>query len=206
VPKIKSEARDYMDMLMIFYSQKQLEPVQKPSGVSKAREQLIKALELRLDASLERLFRLLGLKYPPVEMYSAYRGIRSQDREMRLNAMEFLDNVLEINLKNILMPIIEIGTIRGDTTASLAGEDVPEEAESYIALLQGQDDFLKEKTLYLLSFMADDHYIPHMATLLNSPVREVRQMARFALEKSGRFQISSRYRRKIPVQLPAARH
>ncbi len=203
VPNIKSEARDYMDMLMILYSQKLLEPIQNPSDISKAREQLIKALELRLDASLERLFRLLGLKYPPVEMYSAYKGIRSKNNDIRLNAMEFLDNVLEINLKNILMPIIEIGTIRGETTTSLAREDIPGEAESYIALLQGQDDFLKEKTLYLLSFMADDHYIPHMATLLNSPVREVRQMARFALEKSGRFQITSRYRRKIQVHLPA---
>ncbi|MBU0969619.1 MAG: hypothetical protein KKC20_03175, partial [Proteobacteria bacterium] len=78
VLSIKNEAKDYMDMLMILYSQKQLEPdpvsIKNHPGISKAREQLIQALENRLDASLERLFRLLGLKYPPVEMYSAYQG------------------------------------------------------------------------------------------------------------------------------------
>ncbi|MBU2630026.1 MAG: hypothetical protein KKE61_15520, partial [Proteobacteria bacterium] len=203
VPRIKNEAGDYMDMLMILYSQKQLEPLKKRPGISRARAQLTTALENRMDASLERLFRLLGLKYPPVEMYSAYKGIRSQDREMRLNAMEFLDNVLEINLKNTLMPIIETGSIRPEEMSYPPREEIPEEYESYVTLLQGHDDFLKEKTLYLLSFIEDERYIPHMAKLLNSPVRGVRNMARFALEKTGRFQISSRSRKKTPAHLPS---
>ena len=209
VTRIKKEARDYMDMLKILYSQKQLEsglkPLKNHPGISKARQQLVKALEIRLDASLERLFRLLGLKYPPVEMYNVYKGIRSQDREIRLGAMEFLDNVLEINLKNLLMPIIESGNILMEGEGYPMGEDNPEEYESYIALLESHDDYLKEKILYLLSFFSDVRYIPHIAKLLNSPVRGVRDMARFALEKSGQFQISSRYRKKNPVHLSARR-
>jgi len=91
VPKIKNEARIYLDMLMILYGQKQIasdpEKRHNEPGISRARAQLVRGLEIRLDASLERLFRLLGLKYPPVEMYSAYKGIRSSDRDIRMNAM-----------------------------------------------------------------------------------------------------------------------
>ena len=205
VRRIKNEARDYMDMLMIFYSQKQLkqEPSKKYPDISRARQQLIQALEARLDASLERLFRLLGLKYPPVEMYSAYKGIRSQDSEMRMNAIEFLDNVLDVNLKNTLIPIIETGgLLMMDDLSYSPDEDIPEEYESYISLLQSNDDFLKEKTLYLLSFFKDDRYIPYIAMLLNSPVRGVRKMARFTLEKSWKFKISSLSRKKRPVHIP----
>ncbi len=195
VPGIKKEARDYMDMLMILYAQKHMVPSQdvpmQHPGRSQAREQLIKALEMRLDAGLERLFRLLGLKYPPVEMYSAYKGIRSRDTDVRMNAMEFLDNVLDINLKNSLMPIIETGSLLlAEGMVPPPEDDIPEEFDSYVSLLQGQDDFLKEKTLYLLSFFAEDRYIPHMAMLLNSPSRGVRRMARFALEKTGKFHIN----------------
>jgi len=206
VPRIKTEARDYMDMLMILYSQRHREPDPRTQkrlpGISRAREQLARAIENRLDASLERLFRLLGLKYPPVEMYNAYKGIRSQDREIRLSAMEFLDNVLEINLKNTLMPVIETGNILVEGATYSPGKDIPEEYEAYVSLLKSNDDYLKEKTLRLLSFMPDDRYIPHMAKLLNSPARGVRNMARFALERTGRFQISSPYRKKNPVRLP----
>lgn len=202
VPRIKNEARDYMDMLLILYSQKKmasgLRDRKEQPGIIKAREQLVKAIEIRLDASLERLFRLLGLKYPPVEMYHAYKGIRSQDREMQLSAMEFIDNVLEINLKNTIMPIIERGDLKWQEYSP--GEDIPEEYDAYVSLLQGNDDYLKEKTLYLLSFFPDDRYIPHIAKLLNSPVRGVRNMAHFALKKSGRFQISTRSRTKNPVK------
>jgi AAA family ATP:ADP antiporter len=189
VSKIKNEARDYLDMLLILYAQKQMEsdPKNSKKGVSRAREQLIRGLEIRLDASLERLFRLLGLKYPPVEMYSAYKGIRSRDREIRMGAMEFLDNILDGRLKHVVMPVIETGVSSSQNPPPSLEEEIPREYESYVSLLNSQDDFLKAKTLYLMAFIADDRYLPHMAALLDSPSRGVRDMARFAIEKSGRF-------------------
>ncbi len=45
----------------------------------------------------------------------------------------------------------------------------------------------KTKTLNLLAHQPDDRYIPYVADLLNSPSRVVRNMARAALKKTGRF-------------------
>jgi AAA family ATP:ADP antiporter len=191
VPRIRNETKDYMDMLMILYAQKRIESgplsTKNAADISRAREQLIQGLEVRLDASLERVFRLLGLKYPPVEMYSAYKGICSTDREIRMSAMEFLDNILDGRLKHLVLPVIETARMASDSARHSLEEEIPGEYDSCVALLNSQDDFLKAKTLYLLAFMDDDRYIPHMAALLDSPARNVRDMARFALRKSGRF-------------------
>jgi len=199
ISKIKTEAEDYLDMLRILYAQKQIdsdtERQNRHSKIAKARQQLIRGLEIRLDASLERLFRLLGLKYPPTEMFKAYKGIRSEDLEIRMSAMEFLDNVLDINLKQVLMPVIETVGITSDHKPFSQTENIPDEYESYVSLLQSQDDFLKGKTLNLLSCLADDRYVPHMAALLNSSSRGVREMAKFALEKTGPFVFRSKKRK-----------
>ena len=194
VKGIKKEAQDYRDMLMILYAQKRSR--QTTSGIyrhlknpelEKAGQQLVSALEIRLDASLERLFRLLGLNYPPVEIFDIYKSLRSQDMDIRLNSMEFLDNLLDINLKNIILPVIETGIITPDSSTLGQGSNIPDEYSAFVSLLNGQDDLLREKTLYLLSFFPDEHYIPHVAGLLNSPNSGVRHMARSVLQEMGFF-------------------
>jgi len=56
---------------------------------------LRQALQERMDQKLERVFRLLGLRYPPADIYSAYSGLRSQRSDLRASAIEFLDNLPE---------------------------------------------------------------------------------------------------------------
>ena len=68
---------------------------------------LVKALEERLDSNLERIFRILGLTYPPNDIYSAYQSIVSDKRTQRASAIEFLDNLLKSNIKRYLFPIID---------------------------------------------------------------------------------------------------
>ncbi len=183
--KVKAEADDYLEMLSILYGQIHIEAgVGDPAqNRAKARKQLIRALEIRLDENLERIFRLLGLSYPPVEMYNAYKGIKSPDKDVRISAMEFLDNILEINIKQIVIPVIETGL----SPEPSKEKDLPDEFESCAALLRGEDDVLKEKTLNLLLYQPDDRYLPFMAGLLGSPSRAVRDMARRAIERTGRF-------------------
>ncbi|HCY88320.1 MAG TPA: hypothetical protein DHV36_24500, partial [Desulfobacteraceae bacterium] len=193
IPKVKKEADDYMELLGILYAQKSLDPsAASPSARNKAREQLIRGLESRLDESLERMFRLLGLKYPPTEIYNAWRGIRSGDEELRLNAMEFLDNLLDGDLKTIIMPVVETWQIPGRGFLPDNNGRTPDPVEAGIRLLQGQDDLLKQKTLNYLIYTPDDRYIPHLAALLNSQSRGVRHMARMVLNKTGRFNPGTR--------------
>ena len=70
--------------------------------VFEARKSLMEILKRRLDDHLERIFKLLGLKYPPEEIDTIYQNIKSDKPDLRLNAVEFLDNLLEVNLKRMM--------------------------------------------------------------------------------------------------------
>src|SRR5262249_14390399 len=63
--------------------------------------------EDRLKATLERLFRLLGLRYQPREIYSAYLAVSRKRHEESAAALEFLDNLLERDIKRILLPLFD---------------------------------------------------------------------------------------------------
>jgi AAA family ATP:ADP antiporter len=69
------------------------------------------AITAESQQSLERVFRLLGLLYPPADIYYAYHAITSGSTHMRANALEFLDNVLHPDIKRSLIPVIEVSVI-----------------------------------------------------------------------------------------------
>jgi len=68
---------------------------------------LIRTLEDRLRRNLQRVFGLLGLRYPPREIDAAYRALFRGKEEEYGNALDFLDNVLERDLKRYLMPLFD---------------------------------------------------------------------------------------------------
>ena len=100
--QIAAEARHYYEMNAA------LEPFREfPESHRRAARLLALSIEDRLRATLERLFRLLGLRYPPKEIYSVYRAVSRNRREEATAALEFLDNTLERNLKRILLPLLD---------------------------------------------------------------------------------------------------
>jgi AAA family ATP:ADP antiporter len=98
---IHSEARYYYEMNAA------LAPFRGKRDTPAARV-LAATLESRLRSTLERLFRLLGLRYPPKEIYAAYLAVnRGGKTDQFTAALEFLDNVLERELKRILLPMLD---------------------------------------------------------------------------------------------------
>jgi ATP/ADP translocase len=59
------------------------------------------------EESLERLFRLLGLRYDQRDIYDAYLGITSRDPSLRSSAVEFVDNLVDYNTSKYLMPLLD---------------------------------------------------------------------------------------------------
>lgn len=53
------------------------------------------ALREQIRRNLERVSRLLGLIYPPDDLYATYQGFSSHSATVRANAMELLDNIFE---------------------------------------------------------------------------------------------------------------
>ncbi|UCG51004.1 MAG: HEAT repeat domain-containing protein [Candidatus Latescibacterota bacterium] len=114
---------------------------------------LVKALEEKTDENLERIFRLLGLRYPAKDIYSAYLGIVSTRKDLRANAIEFLDNILRKDLKRYLSPIMD--NISDDARIrrgrELFGVTVNDVNESLEYLLKGRDPWLKACAIFTVT-------------------------------------------------------
>lgn len=149
-----------------------------------ARKNLIDLLERRLDENLMRIFKFLGLKYPPEEIDSIYREIKNPKEEMRANAIEFLDNMLDTNLKKVLMPIMEASL--SDSISKTALHDLniktSSQGECFAILLEGRDVKIKLSVLYLLSVLKDKQYLALARTYMNHPNERVSNFAQKAVQ------------------------
>ncbi len=111
---------------------------------------LVRALEDKTDQNLERIFRLLGLRFPARDIYSAYLGIVSTRKDIRASAVEFLDNILKKDLKKYLFPIMDNITIDAKVQKGieLFGVSLRDVDESLEFLIKGSDSWLKSCAIY----------------------------------------------------------
>lgn len=186
INSILSEAKMYRDTISVLYAEMQVTANQsivasmkQGEELREARKSLILLLEKRLDGYLERIFRLLGLKYPPDDMISIYNSIQSDNPDIRMNAVEFLDNVLEASLKKILIPIVETALL--DTISEVAIKNlklkIPEEIQCLGLLLEGKDFRVKLAVLYLISLQRDTKFIPLVEPLTTHRNQKLRTAA-----------------------------
>jgi AAA family ATP:ADP antiporter len=193
--RIMEEIEQYYRILTLLYRQKNsISAVNAtessnydPGRLIKARKLLTIALEENLDSNLERIFRLLGLKYPPKDMHNAYLGVKSNKADFRANSVEFLDNILESKLKKILIPIVESTSPEFllAKTKELFGFSKPTESESINLILQSNDNWLKICTLHLISELNYDEPIDSAVKLLDDPDLIVNETAKYYLKKMG---------------------
>lgn len=59
------------------------------------------------EEALERVFRLLGLRYDQRDIYDAYLGITSADPSLRDSAVEFVDNLVDYTTRRVLLPLLD---------------------------------------------------------------------------------------------------
>lgn len=140
--ELLQEAKRYYQLLWTLESD--------PADEGPGRMLLVRTLEVRLDQTLERIFRLLGLRYPPEEIYDAYRAVRSPASQRRTAALEFLDNTLGQPLKRMILPILEESS--WDRLEPLADEYCglqPLSSEQGLRqLIRSDDSWLKMVALY----------------------------------------------------------
>ncbi len=173
---IYDESRNYFKVLTVLnyhLSLRRLSSSMKSGDndntVEKALTLLIKALEERLDSNLERIFRLLGLRYIPDDMYNAYLGVLSRKSDLQANSIEFLDNVLEPKLKRLIIPIVETTSseILLSQTHNLIDVDLPVNDQCFEFILNGNDNWLKVCALYFLTESRSDRCMDIIARLTN---------------------------------------
>ena len=182
--RVKEEADLYQKTLAMVYTQKLIEENEETiidDEVTAAREDLQELLEEKLDVNLERIFGLLRLKYPTDDIYNIYQGIMSEYPDLNSSALEFLDNLLEKNTKNILMPLVEnnLEDHPVDKTVERLNLNIPEEEDYFRMLLKQKDNQIKQAAFSLIMQLKNSTY----RNILKQPIQKVKNTANNAIKK-----------------------
>ena len=188
--RILDELKLYYQILTILYEQNshhlnENKTVSEDSAhkITSARKLLVTALEEKLDDNLNRIFRLLGLKYTPRDIINAYQGIKSERSEYRANAIEFLDNILELHLKRLIIPVVEATSYEMLVSKSeeFFGYEIPKETDCLEMLINGDDNWLKSCALFLLAELKLAECKELAQNMLKDSDAVVNEMAHYAI-------------------------
>jgi AAA family ATP:ADP antiporter len=139
------------------------------------------ALIESLQQELERIFRLLSLLFPQLELHSVYLGLQSPNKTVHDNALEFLENVLKSQLRSVLVPLLD-GRVSPEERADLANRLVHAKIESreqaVAALVLSEDPWLKSCGAYAIGSLGMvalekelDRCLEHQDPLLRETAR-----------------------------------
>ncbi|WP_066221827.1 NTP/NDP exchange transporter [Formosa haliotis] len=190
VDKILDECQVYQSTLSSIHSQIIINFKEKSDRVNskaedEARNGLMHILEQRLDRQLHRIFKFLGLKFPPNDIDPILDIIINGEEEQRVNAIEFLDNILDYHLKRELIPIAESALYNNEISEEIIKKlnlKVYSEAECYKILLQRHDIKIKHAVLYLIEKTNRKTFIPLVQMVLNDHSESIRNQAQQTLE------------------------
>ena len=112
----------------------------------KRQDAVIDALRHSMEQELERIFRLMALLLPQAGLHDAYVGVRSSNPTVRANALEFLDNVLKPELRQVLVPLLDSHVTvqeRIDLANRLVGAPLETSDQAVATLLASDDPWLR---------------------------------------------------------------
>jgi AAA family ATP:ADP antiporter len=159
---------------------------EKSEKIREAREGLIAILQHRVDAHLERIFNLLGIRFYEQDVDPILKLAIDGDEQQRANAIEFIDSILESRLRHVLIPIIDSigqGAVYSEEVLQKLKLPSISERECFESLLFRHDVKIRHAVLYLIEQLGTREYDTLIEPLLESPVESVRQQAARVLQK-----------------------
>lgn len=121
-----------------------------------------------MERELERIFRLLKLLFPHQDLHSAYVGVQSRNPVAHDNAVEFLENVLEPQLRGLLMPLLDAEVSvaeRVDLANRVLGASLDSQQEAVTLLLQSEDPWLRSCAVYAIGALGLRELLPELDRL-----------------------------------------
>jgi AAA family ATP:ADP antiporter len=147
-------------------------------------EPVAKALRESMTQETERIFRLLGLLFPQHDLHSAYYGLQSRDHAVHDNALEFIDNILKPQLRQILVPVLDSDVAIEDRIKianKLVGASVEQREQAVAALVYSSDPWLKSCGAYAIGSLgiksleqALEECLTHEDPLLRETARQAK--------------------------------
>jgi AAA family ATP:ADP antiporter len=145
-------------------------------------------LRTAMEQELERVFRLLKLLHPHQDLHSAYVGVQSTNAVVHDNALEFLENILTPQLRELLLPLLD-SQVPMDHRVALAhrilGAGRPTETEAVRMLLQSDDPWLKSCGVYAVGALDLEELLPEVEALADTSDALLRETVKQTREKIG---------------------
>ncbi|MBI3281744.1 MAG: HEAT repeat domain-containing protein [Acidobacteria bacterium] len=153
----------------------------RTNGNGTAARLLVRTLQARLEAALERLFRLLGLRYPPKEIYAAYLAVHRRRSEEFTAALEFLDTILERELKRVLLPLLDEDSRVVQVGRELFGVDSKDVPAALRDLMRSGDSWLAACSVATAAELRLRDLSAEISELSRGSGQEVGEVARAAI-------------------------
>lgn len=155
----------------------------KVGSVETSQDPVARALTESMQQELERIFRLLSLLYPHIDVHSAYLGLQSKNVSVYDNALEFLDNVLKSQLREMLLPLLDGKVTVGERARlgqRLVRTKIESQQEAVMALVTSDDPWLRSCGAYAIGSSGLKTLEPELDRCLHDADPLLRETARAA--------------------------
>ncbi len=149
---------------------------------------VVRALQQSMHQEKERIFRLIGLLLPDGDVYTAYLGIESGNRELRANALELLEHILNPSLRSLLLPLVDPSVTADErvrTANRIVGAEVRSQVEGVRELLQSEDPWIRSCGAYAAGTLLLRELEPDLDRCLDADDALLRETARAAKTRLG---------------------
>jgi hypothetical protein len=136
-----------------------------------------------MQQELERIFRLLSLLHPHLDLHSAYIGLQSASVTVHDNALEFLDNVLKSQMLNLLVPLLDSKTTvaeRAEIAHRLVRVKIESQEQAVAELVASDDPWLRSCGAYAIGTLGIKSLEDQLDRCLNESDPLLRETARAA--------------------------
>ena len=152
-------------------------------GTANGEDFIARALTESMQQELERIFRILGLLYPQLDIHSAHVGVQSKSAGVHDNALEFLDNVLKPQLREKLLPLLDSKVTvreRADRAQRLVHTNIENQEQAVAALVASEDPWLRSCGAYAVGAFGLRSLESQLNRCLNDSDPLLRETARTA--------------------------
>jgi AAA family ATP:ADP antiporter len=152
-------------------------------GTANGEDSIARALTESMQQELERIFRILGLLYPQLDIHSAHVGVQSKSAAVHDNALEFLDNVLTPRLREMLLPLLDSKVTvreRADRAQRLVHTNIENQEQAVAALVASEDPWLRSCGAYAVGAFGLRSLESQLNRCLNDSDPLLRETARTA--------------------------
>jgi len=142
---------------------------------------LARTIDERLRETLERLFRLLGLRYATKEMYWTFLALQHKDKDRHTTAVEYLDNILDQDLKRVVLPMFDAPERLPERGRTLFGLETMDAAGAIRQQLHSEERWLVVCAMSAAAELQMRALAPDIASVSQSLNGEVAPVAKSAM-------------------------